>query len=79
MTTDESATGENDVPTDSATATSRATGGADAGTGPDAPQDRNSTNGSFVNDEPLTTVRPLVENDQLRVGNTILVLKVVAQ
>jgi len=40
-------------------------------------QDRQSTNGSFLNEEPLTDPRPFVENDQLRVGSTTLVLKVV--
>ena len=37
-----------------------------------------STNGSFLNDEPLTGARPFAENDALRVGNTTLVLKVVS-
>jgi pSer/pThr/pTyr-binding forkhead associated (FHA) protein len=41
-------------------------------------QDRGSTNGSFLNDEPLRSPRPLQENDQLRVGNTTLVLKVIS-
>lgn len=40
-------------------------------------QDRNSTNGSFLNDEQLTTSRRIEENDELRMGNTVLVLKVV--
>jgi hypothetical protein len=56
MTTDESATGENDVPTDTATAAARATGGRDPGTGPDAPQDRHSTTGTTVNDVPVGRV-----------------------
>ena len=41
-------------------------------------QDRNSTNGTFLNDEPLAELRPLQENDALRLGNTTLVLKVVS-
>lgn len=56
MTTNESATGENDVPTDSATATSRATGGDDPGPGPNAPQDRHSTTGTTSNDTPVGRV-----------------------
>ena len=56
MTNDHSATGENDVPTDTATATSRATGGRDPGTGPDAPQDRHSTTGTTSNDTPVGRV-----------------------
>jgi hypothetical protein len=56
MTTDESATGENDAPTDTATANSRATGGRDPGTGPDAPQDRHSTTGTTSNDTPVGRV-----------------------
>lgn len=40
--------------------------------------DQGSTNGTFVNDEPLKDPRPLRENDQVRVGNTTLVLKVVS-
>lgn len=39
--------------------------------------DRGSSNGTLLNDEPLTQPRPLNENDQLRIGNTTLVLKVV--
>ncbi len=50
MTTDENATSENDVPTDTATAASRASGGRDPGTGPDAPQDRHSTTGTTSNE-----------------------------
>ena len=49
MTTDESP-GENDVPTDSATASSRATGGRESDAGPEAPQDQNSTTGTTSND-----------------------------
>jgi hypothetical protein len=56
MTNHESAAGENDVPTDTATATSRATGGRDPGTGPDAPQDRHSTTGTTSNDTPVGRV-----------------------
>ena len=56
MTTDESATGENDVPTDTATATSRTSGGRDPGTGPDAPQDRHSSTGTTSNDAPVGRV-----------------------
>lgn len=40
-------------------------------------QDRGSTNGSFLNEEPLTEIRIMGENDALRMGNTTLVLKVV--
>jgi pSer/pThr/pTyr-binding forkhead associated (FHA) protein len=40
--------------------------------------DKRSTNGTFLNDELLATPRPLQEGDQLRLGNTTLVLKVVA-
>jgi hypothetical protein len=40
-------------------------------------QDRRSTNGTFLNDQPLTSPRPLNEGDQLRLGNTTLVLKMV--
>lgn len=41
-------------------------------------QDRQSTNGTFLNEEPLTAPRPFKENDALRVGNTTLVLKIVS-
>ena len=56
MTTDENATSENDVPTDTATAGSRASGGRDPGTGPDAPQDRHSTTGTTSNETPVGRV-----------------------
>lgn len=39
--------------------------------------DRGSTNGTRLNGEPLSGSRPMVENDELGVGNTTLVLKVV--
>jgi pSer/pThr/pTyr-binding forkhead associated (FHA) protein len=41
-------------------------------------QDRQSTNGTSLNGEPLTDMRPLNENDELKLGNTALVLKVVS-
>jgi pSer/pThr/pTyr-binding forkhead associated (FHA) protein len=41
-------------------------------------QDRRSTNGTYLNDEPLTSPKPLNEGDQLRLGNTTLVLKMVS-
>jgi len=50
MTTDESATTQNDVPTETATGASTATGGREQGTEPDAPQDRHSTTGTTSND-----------------------------
>ena len=50
MTANEESTGENDVPTDTATAGSRATGGRDPDSGPDSPQDRHSTTGTTSND-----------------------------
>jgi len=34
-----------------------------------------STNGTFVNGEQITAATPIVENDEVRVGNTVLVLK----
>jgi pSer/pThr/pTyr-binding forkhead associated (FHA) protein len=34
-----------------------------------------STNGTFVNDEQITAATPIVENDEVRVGRTVLVLK----
>jgi len=40
--------------------------------------DRKSTNGTFVNEEQLTEMRRLDENDALRLGNTTLVLKLVS-
>jgi hypothetical protein len=40
-------------------------------------QDRKSTNGTFVNEEQLSGMRPLDENDALRLGNTTLILKMV--
>lgn len=40
--------------------------------------DRGSTNGSRLNGEPLTEPRVLDENDEISVGNTTLVLKVVS-
>ncbi|MGH2603218.1 MAG: FHA domain-containing protein, partial [Dehalococcoidia bacterium] len=49
--------------------------------GPDSSfllQDRQSTNGTFVNDEQVAGPRRLEENDALRVGNTTLVLKTVS-
>jgi pSer/pThr/pTyr-binding forkhead associated (FHA) protein len=39
--------------------------------------DRGSTNGSRVNGEPLNTPRAIDENDEVGIGNTTLVLKVV--
>jgi len=39
--------------------------------------DRQSTNGTMLNGEPLTDPQPMRENDTLRVGSTALVLKVV--
>lgn len=50
MTTDESATGENDVPTEAATAASQATGGGAPDTGQHDRQDRHSTTGTTSND-----------------------------
>jgi hypothetical protein len=40
-------------------------------------QDRQSTNGTLLNGEPLTDMRAFKENDELRLGSTTLVLKVV--
>ncbi len=40
-------------------------------------QDRGSSNGSRLNGEPLTEPRPMRENDELSIGKTTLVLKVV--
>lgn len=40
-------------------------------------QDRGSSNGSRLNGEPLTEPRPMRENDELNIGKTTLVLKVV--
>lgn len=39
--------------------------------------DRGSTNGSFLNDAPLKDLQPFRENDELRMGSTVLVLKIV--
>jgi pSer/pThr/pTyr-binding forkhead associated (FHA) protein len=39
--------------------------------------DRGSSNGSRLNGEPLTSPRPLKENDEVGFGSTTLVLKVV--
>ena len=41
-------------------------------------QDRNSTNGTWHNGEPVSEPRRLEENDELRMGSTVLVLKVVS-
>jgi pSer/pThr/pTyr-binding forkhead associated (FHA) protein len=41
-------------------------------------QDRQSTNGTFVNGELVTQMRVINENDALRLGNTTLVLKLVS-
>jgi|GEM_PF-76169 len=40
-------------------------------------EDRGSSNGTYVNDQPLTEPRRLTENDAIRVGDTVLTLKVV--
>lgn len=40
-------------------------------------QDRGSSNGSRLNGEPLTSPRPMRENDELSIGKTTLVLKIV--
>jgi hypothetical protein len=40
--------------------------------------DRNSTNGTFVNGEQIREMRPIGENDLLRLGTTTLVLKMVS-
>ena len=40
-------------------------------------EDRQSTNGTWLNGEPLTGPHPVRENDRLRLGNTTLVLKTV--
>jgi len=40
-------------------------------------EDRGSTNGTLLNGLPLSEPRPLMENDEIRVGNTTLVLKLV--
>jgi pSer/pThr/pTyr-binding forkhead associated (FHA) protein len=34
-----------------------------------------STNGTFVNGERITAATPIVENDQVKMGRTVLVLK----
>jgi pSer/pThr/pTyr-binding forkhead associated (FHA) protein len=34
-----------------------------------------STNGTFVNGERITAATPIVENDEVKVGHTVLVLK----
>jgi pSer/pThr/pTyr-binding forkhead associated (FHA) protein len=41
-------------------------------------QDRRSTNGTWLNGEQITDPRHLEENDELRMGSTVLVLKVVS-
>jgi pSer/pThr/pTyr-binding forkhead associated (FHA) protein len=41
-------------------------------------QDRNSTNGTWHNSEPVSGPRRLEENDEVRMGSTVLVLKVVS-
>lgn len=40
-------------------------------------EDRQSTNGTSLNGEPVTAMRALQENDELKMGNTTLVLKIV--
>jgi pSer/pThr/pTyr-binding forkhead associated (FHA) protein len=40
--------------------------------------DRNSTNGTFVNGEQIKEMRPIGENDVVRLGTTTLVLKMVS-
>lgn len=50
MRTDEHSGGEDEVPGDPATVTSRATGGRDPGDGHEDSQDQNSTTGTTAND-----------------------------
>lgn len=51
MSTDEHSGGEDEAPSDSASATSRATGGRDPGDGDEDSQDQNSTTGTTSNDK----------------------------
>jgi hypothetical protein len=50
MTTDESATGDKDIPTDTGASTASGADASDPDTEPDAPQDRHSSTGTTESD-----------------------------